>query len=75
MPSRQRKADKGMSRALMLEHYEQHLRVSTSRNGRPYAPETIRGYMRYARLNTTRRYALSTHADLDDAVGYLPPMS
>jgi integrase len=32
----------------MLDHYEQHLRTSTSRNGRPYAEITIVGYMRCA---------------------------
>jgi hypothetical protein len=41
-PARQRAA-KAASRALMLEHYEQHLRTSTSHNGRPYARETIKG--------------------------------
>ena len=32
----------------MLEHYHQHLRTATNRNGRPYAPKTISGYMRCA---------------------------
>lgn len=39
----------GGSRDLMIEHYHQHLRTSTNRNGWPYAPKTISGYMRCVR--------------------------
>jgi integrase len=37
------------SRDLMVSHYEQYLRTTTNRNGRPYVASTINGYMRAAR--------------------------
>jgi integrase/recombinase XerD len=54
-PSEQRPASRRAGgppdpRALMLDHYHQHLQVSTSRNGRPYTEKTISGYMRCVRM-------------------------
>lgn len=37
-------------RELQLSHYADWLHVATSRNGRPFTPGTIKGYMRAARL-------------------------
>lgn len=53
-------------RTLMIDHYQQHLRTSTSRNGRPFAETTIAGYMRCARL-------LAKWLDANNVPGDLTP--
>lgn len=65
-PGRPKQAGVGNSRALMIDHYHQHLRTGTSRNGRPFAPKTISGYMRCARL-------LAKWLDDNDIPGDLTP--